>query len=151
MRQITVKGVVSMKKIILVLSVCAVLVFAGCSFAEVKKFKDFSADVPAGWTAEDDGEGTVSFTSNDGGAAVSITVAAHEGESAKNIAEAFRAELKGKELKPIDNGFAFEYTNNNGVKGMCVVSTDEKKFLAITGTGDDPNIDAIIGSIKQNK
>jgi hypothetical protein len=147
----TVRGVILVKKIILALSVCAALVFAGCSFAEVKKFKDFSADVPAGWTSEDDGEGTVTFTSKDGGAAVTITVAAHDGASAKEITEAFREELKGKEPNAFDEGFVFEYTNDNGVKGLCVVTTDEKNFLAITGTGDDPNIEAIINSVTGNK
>jgi hypothetical protein len=82
---------------------------------------------------------------------VTITVAAHDGASAKEITEAFREELKGKEPKPIDDGFAFEYTNNNGVKGLCVVTTYEKDFLAITGTGDDPGIDAIINSVTGNK
>ena len=145
-----------MKKVILLL-VCAVLVFAGCSFAEVKKFKDISADVPAGWTTNDDGEGVV-FTSPNGAAAVTITFAPHEGASAKEIVEDYRAnalywQLKCQEPKPIDNpkGFVFEYTNAAGVKGVCFVSTDENNFLVITGIGEDPGMDAIVDSIKPNK
>jgi nitrogen regulatory protein PII-like uncharacterized protein len=141
-----------MKKIILALSVSIVLLFACCASAGVTKFKNFSVDVPDGWTAEDDGEGTVSLVSSDSKAAVTISMADNEGMSAKEIAEAFREELKGGALKPTANdGFAFKYTNENGIDGMCVVITDKKDFLAITGTGDDPAIDAIVSSIKHNK
>ena len=126
-----------------------VALFAAAAFAEVKDFGAFRVDVPAGWTAEQDGE-TVGIVKNDNTAAVSITYDSADGASAKEIAEAYMGELKGRNLQGADNAFTFEMTNANGVDSTCYVFADEGKYALIVATGKEnapDEVDAIINSL----
>ena len=130
-------------------AVLFVALFAAVAFAEVKDFGAFRVDIPAGWTAEQDGE-TVGIVKDDNSAAISISYDSTDGASAKEIAEAFMGELKGRNLQGADNAFTFEMTNANGVDSKCYVFTDEGKYALIVVTGGEnapDEVDAILSSL----
>ena len=105
-----------MKRSLLVL---ALVVFAAtAAFAEVKDFGPYTIDVPAGWTAEQDGE-TVGFVKNDNSASMSISYDTTDGATLKEIADAFVEALKGKNLKETELGYNFQMTNDSGVESDC--------------------------------
>ncbi|MBQ3446380.1 MAG: hypothetical protein IJG37_01895 [Synergistaceae bacterium] len=133
----------------LALAAILALVLTSASFAAVQDFGEFKVDVPAGWTAEKDGE-TVGITKNDSTASMSITVDKTDGASAKEIAEAFAAELNGKNVKATEGGYTFTFDNGNGVNSEAIVVTDDGKYALIVVTGREnapQEVAAIINSL----
>ena len=116
-------------------AVVAVLA-ATAAFGAVQDFGAFTIDVPAGWTAERDGE-TVAFTKNDNTASMSITYDTTDGASLKEIADAFVDALKGKGLKKDGDGYTFTMTNENGVESKCFIAGDNKNYALIVVTGGE--------------
>ena len=125
------------------------LVLTAAAFAAVQDFGEFKVNVPAGWTAEKDGE-TVGIVKNDNTASMSITVDATDGASAKEIAEAFASELNGKNLKASNGGYTFTFDNGNGVSSEAIIVTDGGKYALIVVTGGEnapDEVSAIINSL----
>ncbi|MBQ7594993.1 MAG: hypothetical protein IJU48_11680 [Synergistaceae bacterium] len=133
-----------MKRSLLVL---ALVVFAAtAAFAEVKDFGPYTIDVPAGWTAEQDGE-TVGFVKNDNSASMSISYDTTDGATLKEIADAFVEALKGKNLKETELGYNFQMTNDSGVESDCLVIGDKDHYALIVVTGGENAEAEVMGMI----
>ena len=126
-----------------VLAVLAVVLSAAMAFAGVQDFGKFTVDVPAGWTAEQDGE-TVGIVKNDNTAAVSITYDSLDGATLKEAADAFAQELGGKGLKDEGGAYSFTFTNENGVESKCYISGDNKNYALIVVTGGENAPDDVV-------
>ena len=120
----------------LLAAIAALAASAVMAFGAVQDFGAFTIDVPAGWTAERDGE-TVAFTKNDNTASMSITYDTTDGASIKEIADAFVDALKGKGLKKDGDGYTFTMTNENGVESKCFIAGDNKNYALIVVTGGE--------------
>ena len=124
-------------KRLFVLSVLAVIFAASCAFGAVQDFGKFTLDIPAGWTANQDGT-TVAVTKNDNSAAMSITLDSADGASLEELAAAFVKELNASEAKPTGDGdYTFSFKNQNGVDSNCLLSGGNGMFILIVMTGDD--------------
>ena len=137
-----------MKRLLTALTLVAL--FAATSFAAVQDFGTFTVDVPAGWTATQDGS-TVGIVKNDNAAAISITSDSTDGASVQEIAEAFVSALNGRDLQGADNTFTFAMTNANGVDSTCYVYGEDGKYALIVVTGGEnapDEVDAIIQSLQ---
>lgn len=130
-----------MKRLLVALTLVAV--FATASLAAVQDFGKFTIDVPAGWTATQDGE-TVGIVKDDNAAAVSISVDSTDGASLKELADAFVKELNGRNLNFVDNTYQFEMTNANGVDSKAILSGDDKMFALFVITGAENARDDIL-------
>lgn len=135
----------------LVLAALLALALTSAAFAGVQDFGEFKADIPAGWTATKDGE-TVGIVKNDNTASMSVTVDSTDGASLEEIANAFVAELKGKDLKKDGEAYTFTFDNGNGVNSDAVIVTDSGKYALIVVTGREnapEEVAQILSSIKQ--
>ena len=130
-----------------VLSVLAVLAFSAAAFAAVQDFKDFTVDVPEGWTATQDGT-TVAVVANDKSASVSITVDKREGKEPKDLAAAFAQALKGSEPVLEDDVYHFDFKNESGVESRGILSADDERYFLLVITGQNPELEALIDSIQ---
>ena len=119
-----------------------VVISAAMAFGAVQDFGAFTIDVPAGWTAERDGE-TVAFTKNDNTASMSITYDTTDGASIKEIADAFVEALNGKGLAKDGEGYTFTMTNANGVESKCFLTGDDKNYALIVVTGGENAADDV--------
>ena len=119
-----------------------VVISAAMAFGAVQDFGAFTIDVPAGWTAERDGE-TVAFTKNDNTASMSITYDTTDGASIKEIADAFVEALNGKGLAKDGEGYTFTMTNANGVESKCFLTGDAKNYALIVVTGGENAADDV--------
>ena len=125
-----------MKRAVILAAMMAMLTVAA-AFGAVQDFGKFTIDVPAGWTAEQDGT-TVGIVKGDSTASMSITIEENDGTSLKDLADAFVKELNGKNLKNDDQGNAiFEFTNANGVTSTAVLNCDAKSFALLVLTIGD--------------
>ena len=154
-------------KRLMMLALVLVLVFSAAAFAdeggEERDFGIFKTYVPNDWTATQEGP-TVSFLKNDNTSHISVTIAATEGASAKELVDAFVAEFS-KTFTDItepqvdeDGDYMFEMTNPNGVKSAVLFSADEKEYCLFVMTGVDNGgaglaqiIAGIQNSFNQNK
>ena len=135
----------------LVLAAVLALALTTAAFAGVQDFGNFTVDVPAGWTAEQDGE-TVGIVKNDNTASMSITVDATEGATIKELADAFVDALNGRNLKADGGNYTFEMTNANGVDSKAFLSGEGGKYalIVVTGLENAPDeISAIINSLQE--
>lgn len=131
------------------IAVLLVALFAAVSFAAVQDFGKFRVDVPAGWTATQDGE-TVGIVKDDNAAAVSITYGDADGASIEEIATEFVKALKGRNLQNNDGIYTFEMTNANGIDSKCTLTGDDKEYGLIVVTGGEnaqEDVDAIMASL----
>ena len=131
------------------IAVLLVALFAAVSFAAVQDFGKFRVDVPAGWTATQDGE-TVGIVKDDNAAAVSITYGDADGASIEEIATEFVKALKGRNLQNNDGIYTFEMTNANGIDSTCTLTGDDKEYGLIVVTGGEnaqEDVDAIMASL----
>lgn len=120
-----------------VLSVMAVLFTAACAFGAVQDFGKFTLDIPAGWTASQDGS-TVVVVKADNSAAMSITLDSAEGASLEELAAAFAKELNASDPKPTGDGdYTFSFKDQNGVDSNCLLSGGAGMYVLIVMTGDD--------------
>ena len=119
--------------------------------AAVKQFKQFSADVPAGWTAQETKDGSVDFTAPGKQAVLNVTRAKTGGTPDETLVRNLAAQRGGTDPEAMDDGYVFEYTRN-GVKNLCFFSVEDGFFTLLTMT--DPQdafseqFSAILGSLK---
>ena len=138
-----------MKRLAVLAAVVAVF-SAAMAFGAVQDFGKFTVDVPAGWTAEQDGE-TVGIVKNDNTASMSISYDSLDGASLKEAADAFVEALNGKGLAQDGDVYTFTMTNANGVESKCFLSGDDKNYglIVVTGAENAPEeVSAIMDSIK---
>ena len=124
-----------MKRIVVALVL--VLAFGAGAMAEVQDFGIFKADIPAGWSAQQDGN-TVGIIKDDKTASMSVTVEENDGTSLSDLAEAFVKELNGRNLTTDEHGNAvFEFTAKLGAESRAVLNADDKHFALIVITFGD--------------
>jgi hypothetical protein len=139
------------KRMLFVLCLISVCMFAGAAFAAKMEFKSFSIEVPKGWQVEEDGgSNTVAFTSPGSKAVLTITVEAAEGESAQSLAQAFAKELNGdKPEKDADDGsYSFSFTNDSGAKGNVFVQVENDKCIMVMVVGEHEDLSGMIESLQ---
>lgn len=135
----------------LVLAAVLVLGLSVAAFADVQDFGIFKADIPAGWTATQNGS-TVGIVKDDSSASMSITVEESGGTSLKDLADEFVKQLNGTNLTTDARGNAvFEFMTANGAKSMAVLNCDAAHFalIVLTAVENAPEeITAILDSLK---
>jgi hypothetical protein len=135
-------------------AVLAVLIcgaFGGFAEAKVRKFDNFSIDVPEGWKVNEDKENlTVSFIAPDESAAMTISIFENEGESLEYYAKAFEKELGGNSLKKAGPGYIFLFENENGVacRGLVSAANDEQLIMLMTAIGEHADFDKMVDSLQ---
>ena len=136
-------------------AVVLALVFAFAISAFAADFGAFTADVPAGWTAEQNGP-TGIFTKGDNSASITITVAETGGATVQQLAEAFAAEFANNGFtnittpeKDSDGDYSFDMKNPNGIESHALVSVNEDKYMLVTATGEglEDDLVSILGSL----
>jgi hypothetical protein len=135
------------KKAIVLLSMILVLAFSSTVFAAKMTFTKFSVEVPNGWSASEDGS-VVALIAPKNVAALSIAVDNAEGASAKDLAGAMSAQLKGTKPKKDGDGYEFTFKNQNGVSSKSILYVSGKEFIMFTITGEHPDIVKILESVK---
>lgn len=116
------------------------LLMSSCSFADVEEFRNFSLNVPEGWTAEESGD-VVSVNADDKSGSLVITSGNPNGETITSLALKFSREMKGTEpLSDDEGGYSFEF--NNGIS-QAVIAGDEDFYMLIVGTGFVNNAEAL--------
>lgn len=138
-----------MKRLV-VLAVVLAVFSAAMAFAGVQDFGKFTIDVPAEWTATQDGE-TVGIVKNDNSASMSITYDSLDGSSLKEAADAFVEALNGKGLKDEGGTYTFGMTNANGVDSKCYLNGDDKNYALIVVTGGENAPDEVIAMMDSLK
>ena len=138
------------KKFTTVLVMLAFCLTATAAFAGVMSFPKFSVNVPDGWTASQDGP-TVILVANDKSASISITNADAEGMALKDLALAMSQALKGSEQKANSDG-AYEFTFKQGpVESYAIMMMEGKEYAMLAITGQNPQVETILNSLKENK
>ena len=140
-----------MKSRAALLGIFAVILSAAGAVGVVQQFRNFSVDVPEGWTANQEGL-TVILIKTDNTASMSITVDSPEGMNRKALAEAFVKELNGKNLeRDPDGDYTFEMVNANGVTSQALLTGDDDVYCLFVMTGIEnarDDMSAILGSLK---
>ncbi|MBQ7577162.1 MAG: hypothetical protein IJT21_02725 [Synergistaceae bacterium] len=123
-------------------AVVLALVFAFAISAFAADFGAFTADVPAGWTAQQNGS-TAIFTKDDGAGNITITVDETGGATIQQLAEAFAAEFAKSGFTDIttptqdnEGDYSFDMKNPNGVESHALISVHENRYMLVTATGE---------------
>ena len=126
-----------------------VLTAFGVSSAEVMEFDYFTIDVPNGWkVGVDEENATVGFTAPDSSAALTVAVLENEGLSVEEYAEGVQDQLNGSNLQKINDGYMFQFTTENGVDAVGIMSGDEDYVMFISVIGKHEDFDAMINSME---
>ena len=122
------------------LCVLMVMMIPACSCADIEEFRNFSLNIPDGWTANEAGD-VVSVNADDKSGSLTIISGNPKGESIADIAVRFSREVKGTEPVSDDEGdYTFEY--NNGISHVSVTG-DEDFYMMITASGFVSNAETL--------
>ena len=139
--------------------ICVTIIMAFCvpAAAEVQTVGNLTADIPAGWSAEQQGSVTVikSITRN---ASVAVAVNPLGEASLTDIAEQLYIQMSGSNLEQDSDGdYTFTYTSTSGAKGLAILTdSGEGRYILISvsgyGNSESVNdeIDAIVDSLEWN-
>ena len=145
-----------MKRTLTLIAVFAAVLAAASAFGAVQDFGKFTVDVPAGWTSSLQ-DNTAVITKNDNTAALTLTVASAEGNSAADLASAFVETFKSSFTKvgapeaDADGDYTWEMLNAQGVSTTAVLHVEDGDYMLITMTGLDAagdEISAMLGSVQ---
>ena len=126
------------------------------AMAAIQTIGNLTADIPAGWSAEQQNSVTVikSLTRN---ASIAVAVNPLGEASMTDIAEHLYIQMSGKNLtQDSDGDYTFTYTTTSGAEGFAILtnSGDGRYILmSISGYGNqavNDEIDAIIDSLEWN-
>ena len=138
---------------ILILSVVCFFSLWAPVHAEMREFETLSLDVPAGWTAEQQGAAVVlKAVSSD--ASLSLASGKMGEATLEEIAKKLYEQLGGVDLEEDEEGdFYFEYKDTAGVQcGVWVYAGVEGEYLVMASSGDDQPggemIDKILDSVR---
>ena len=138
---------------------CVTIIMAMCipSAAKVQTVGSLTADIPAGWSAEQQGSVTVikSITRN---ASVSVAVNPLGEASLTDIAEQLYIQMSGSNLEQDSDGdYTFTYTSTSGANGLAILTdSGEGRYIliSVSGYGNseavNDEIDAIVDSLDWN-
>ena len=127
---------------------------AGFARAELKEFPDFSVELPPGWSVRREGI-TVAFISEYKSATMQVTVEPiaglfKEGISAKELAEAYAAELTGSTPEMVDkdpNYYSFTFTSPEGLQSEASIVVAGRRFYLITISGMHKDLTGMVESV----
>ena len=123
--------------------------FGVSSEAKVMEFDYFTIDVPNGWqVGVDEENGTIGFTAPDSSAALTVAVLENEGLSVEEYAEGVQDQLNGSNLQKIDDGYMFQFTTENGVDAIGIMSGDEDYVVFISVIGQHEAFASMINSME---
>ncbi|MDR0828239.1 MAG: hypothetical protein LBN33_10300 [Desulfovibrio sp.] len=122
--------------------------------AEIKEFKDFSVDLPQGWVIKQEGV-TTAFIAADGSANMQVvveylTLLGMDGMQARELAEAYAAELHGSVPVMVDNDpnyYSFEFKSPDGINSEASVVVVGNRFYIITITGRNKALAGMVESV----
>ena len=135
------------------LAVAAIIVSVVPAMGEIQRYGSLTADVPSGWTVEQQGTVTVikSLTSN---ASVAVAVNSLGEASLTDIAEHLYIQMGGENLEQDSDGdYTFTYKNTSGADGMAILTdSGEGRYILMSVSGYENKelqgeIDAIIDSL----
>jgi hypothetical protein len=130
-----------------------VLLLAGAAYAEVREFDHFSADVPPGWSAEQQGA-TVVMKAVSSDVSLSIAVAQMGEATLEDIANKLYEQLGGVDFRLDEDGdFVFKYRDTAGVESVVyLMGIDDGTYIVCASSGSDKPggeaIDHILDSLK---
>ena len=133
--------------------VFGVLALCAPACAEIMKFDMISLDVPAGWTAEQQGV-TVVMKARDSDASLSLASSGLGEATLEDVAKKLYEQLGGVDFEKDEDGdFYFEYRDIAGVKcGVWVCAGDEGEYMVVAASGEDQPggemIDHILSSVR---
>ena len=126
------------------------MLFGASSEAKVMEFDYFSIDVPEGWKVTEDKENsTIGFIAPDESAALTVAVIENEGMSIEEYAEGILNELKGNNLRELDDGYMFQFKTANGVDALGIVSGNDDLVMFMTAIGEHDDFDAMVNSMEE--
>lgn len=131
----------------LALSLVLAVLLSSAAFAEVQVFKNFTLDIPEGWTAElfdEDGEPgiyTVNIEKNDKSSIMSFTYGKTDSNALEDLVTDW-ANMEGNSSKPErtnDGYYMYTFKNGEGKKTTVYVRSeaDGKMYVAADMTGPD--------------
>lgn len=117
-------------------------------------FQDFSVELPSGWNVERDGI-TTAFLAEDKSANMQVTVESianmfKEGMSAKELADAYAAELNGSAPVMVDddpNYYSFTFTSPDGLQSEASIVVSGRRFYLITISGKHKDLAGMVESV----
>ncbi len=140
------------RNIWLMFIVC-LLALSAPGYAEMQEFEMLSLDVPAGWTAEQQGA-TIILKAISSDASLSLASGRMGEASLEEIALKLYEQLGGVDFEEDEEGdFYFEYRDTAGVEFCVWVYTGgEDEYLVMASSGNNPSedemIDRIVDSIR---
>ena len=123
------------------------MVFEASSEARVRRFGNFSIDMPARWKYDDDDDDVVVFGALDGSA--TLTVATIENEDEDPLGEWAEAALEvyeGRNLRKSGNVYTFQF-ETEGLDGRAAV-TGSEIFLILATAGRHNDLDGMLNSLQ---
>ena len=144
-----------MRKIIL--SIVLIIVSIIPAIGEVQRYGSLTADVPSGWTVEQQGSVTV-IKSLSNNASIAVAVNSLGDATLTDIAEHLYIQMSGKNLEQDEDGdYTFTFTNTSGAEGLAILTDSQEGryiLMSVTGYGNDEalndEIDRIIDSLDWN-
>ncbi|MDR2488178.1 MAG: hypothetical protein LBD42_01550 [Desulfovibrio sp.] len=131
------------------LTLLAFCLTASLAFAGVMSFPKFKVNVPDGWEASQEGP-TVILAANDKSASISITIAETEGMAIKDLAMGFSQALSGSEPQADTESGGYQFTFKKGaVESDALLTVEGKNYLLLVVTGENPQIQNILGSLEE--
>ena len=122
---------------------CVMLVMISAyAYADVQEFRYFSADVPEGWTAEEN-ENVITIIANDKSASLTIIAGDPGGNSIAELALLSSKELDGTNPTSDDEwNYSFEFSGGNG---QATIAGDDEFYILMIGTGFEENGETLSG------
>lgn len=117
------------------------------ALAAVQEFEHFTIDVPAGWTATQDGP-TVGIVADDKSASMSVTVSEIEGEMPLRDVAAQMSQALGGTTPEVDSDGDHSFTFNDGASNALITGEDGKWYMMLVFTGQNEALSGIMSSIK---
>lgn len=144
-----------MRKIIL--SIALIMVSIIPAIGEVQHYGPLTANVPSGWTVEQQGSVTV-IKSLSNNASIAVAVNSLGDAALTDIAEHLYIQMSGKNLEQDEDGdYTFTFTNTSGAEGLAILTDSHEGryiLMSVTGYGNDEalndEIDKIIDSLDWN-
>lgn len=123
-----------------------VLAFAVSASAAVQTIGSIKADVPDGWTTQEQGPIAV-IIAPDQQSVVTVAVGPAQGQTAKAIAETGSKSINGTDLKADGDAWTFNFAQSGQTGSMLVRVVNDQAYV-VSMIGDNPALKAIARSIQ---
>ena len=141
------------RKVSVFLLLAAVLLFGGYAEAARRTFGDaFSVDVPSGWQVEEEGDEStaqITFTAPDNSRASIFVGVNDEGATARDVAVEIAEAVGGSTpVADEDGDYTFTFRSDDGLDGAGFVAVNEEVAVIFLVIGDNPQMEAFLGSFE---